>query len=167
MIKLTEIAKPSLTTDRLLLEKLSSHRKGIIVVGTFEGSASDAQLIKHLAIISDKLGWPILADALNPVRNHSNSFSHLVTHYDAFLRDGKRSKDLIPSAILQIGKLPTSKILRSWIQESGSQRFLFNETYDNIDPLHGCSIPLLGDLEFISESLEEYPSDEDLSLIHI
>ena len=161
MIKLTEIAKPSLTTDRLLLEKLSSHRKGIIVVGTFEGSASDAQLIKHLAIISDKLGWPILADALNPVRNHSNSFSHLVTHYDAFLRDGQRSKDLIPSAILQIGKLPTSKILRSWIQKSGSQRFLFNDTYDNIDPLHGCSIPLMGDLGAISESLEVYPSDED------
>lgn len=161
MIKLTEIVKPSLTTDSLLLEKLSSHRKGIIVVGTFEGSISDAQFIKHLAIISDKLGWPILADALNPVRNHSNSFSHLVTHYDAFLREGQSSKDLIPSAILQIGKLPTSKILRSWIQESGSQRFLFNETYDNIDPLHGCSIPLLGDLEFISESLEKYPSDED------
>ena len=42
-----------------------------------------------------------------------------------------------------------------------AQIFLFNETYDNIDPLHGCSIPLLSDLEFISESLEEYPSDED------
>ena len=161
MIKLTEIAKPSLTTDSLFLEKLSSHRKGIIVVGTFEGAVSDAHFVKHLALIADKLGWPILADALNPVRNHSNSFAHLITHYDAFLRESQRSKDMIPSAILQIGKLPTSKILRSWIRDIDAQRFLFNETYDNIDPLHGCSIPLLGDLEFISEALEEYSPDED------
>ena len=161
MIKLTEIAKPSLTTDSLLLEKLSSHRKGIILVGTFEGAVSDAHFVKHLALIADKLGWPILADALNPVRNYSNSFAHLITHYDAFLRESQRSKDLTPSAILQIGKLPTSKILRSWIRDVDAQRFLFNETYDNIDPLHGCSIPLLGDLEFISEALEEYSPDED------
>jgi 2-succinyl-5-enolpyruvyl-6-hydroxy-3-cyclohexene-1-carboxylate synthase len=159
VVKLSDSSHPKVSIEPLLLEKLVSHRKGIILVGTYESNYQDALFVEQLAIISKKLGWPILSDVLNPSRNHSNHFSTLITHYDAFLRDSHLAHRLFPAAILQIGKLPTSKVLSAWIQASNAQRFLLNESYENRDPLHGLSVPLLGDLETLSGRLAESQMD--------
>lgn len=161
IVKLSDLTKTKLSVDPLLLEKLSSHRNGIIVIGTYEAKYNDESFVDHIAAISCKLGWPILTDVLNPLRNHGDQLTDLITHYDAFLRDEIHSQTLRPSAILQIGKLPTSKVLRSWMSECNAQRFLFNEGYDNLDPSHSTSIPLLTDLSTLSETLNASSADLD------
>ena len=65
------------------LERLSSHTKGIIVVGTENPRCGEEAFCDAIAMISDKLGWPVIADALNPLRSHAEGKSLLITRYDS------------------------------------------------------------------------------------
>ena len=85
VVKLSDSSHPKVSIDPLLLEKLVSHRKGIILVGTYESNYQDALFVDQLAIIS-KWDEAILSDVLNPSPNHSNHFSTLISHYDAFFK---------------------------------------------------------------------------------
>ena len=49
--------------DMVALERLSSHTKGIIVVGTESPRCGDEAFSDAIAMISDKLGWPVIEDA--------------------------------------------------------------------------------------------------------
>ena len=110
-----EVVPLSSAIDMVALERLSSHTKGIIVVGMENPRCGDKAFTDAVVLISDKLGWPVISDALNPLRNHAEGNPLLITHYDAFLRDAHKAKELFPTAILQIGSLPTSKVLRAWL----------------------------------------------------
>ena len=106
------------------MEKLTSHRKGLIVVGNAQELSDDIQAIDKIGKMSEALGWPIIADVLNPLRNGLALLgkSHLITHYDFFLRDAPISQTLKPTAVLQMSALPTSKVLRFFY----SQFLLYN-----------------------------------------
>jgi 2-succinyl-5-enolpyruvyl-6-hydroxy-3-cyclohexene-1-carboxylate synthase len=138
--------------DTVAVERLMSHRKGVIVVGTENPPCGDEAFADAVAIISRRLGWPVLADVLNPLRNHAGENDALVTTYDAFLRTDE-SADLEPSAVLQIGNLPTSKVLRAWLGELEASSFLLTRLSDNTDPLHRVSTPLYGDVHALAELL--------------
>jgi 2-succinyl-5-enolpyruvyl-6-hydroxy-3-cyclohexene-1-carboxylate synthase len=140
--------------DMVALERLSSHTKGIIVVGTENPRCGDEAFSDAIAMISDKLGWPVIADALNPLRNHAEGKTLLITRYDAFLRDAHKADEILPTAILQIGSLPTSKVLRAWLSSLDAVSFLLTSRPINTDPLHRIATPLYGDAQALAEHLQ-------------
>ncbi len=121
---------------------------GVIVVGPAQPGDVGAY-VATVAEIAKRLGWPVLADGLSPIRNHASQFPHLVTTYDIVLRNVPVAERLKPEVVLCLGGWPTSKVLRGWLEESGARCWLVAERADNRDALHlrtrqvALSLPLL------------------------
>lgn len=110
--------------------------KGIIIAGV--AATSDPETYcTAIARISRSLQYPVLAEALSPVRNHASLVPHLVTTYDSLLRHREIREELTPEVAIQIGELPTSKELRSWLEEKDFPRWIIESDPDNFDALHG------------------------------
>ena len=161
--KISEHSNHSISPEPLLVEKLTSHRKGLIVVGNAQELSDDIQSIESIGKMSEALGWPIISDVLNPLRNGLALLgkTHLITHYDFFLRYAPISQTLRPTAVLQIGALPTSKVLRSFLQSVSPVQFLLGNGFKNIDPINAHSIPLIASVDALAASIEPYQKDED------
>lgn len=87
-------------------------RAGWIIAGpqiaSNPGACADA-----VGRLAAHLGWPVLADALSPCRHHLVSENvQVVTTYDTILRNAGASEAVRPEGVLQLGDLPTSKVLR-------------------------------------------------------
>ena len=161
--KVTDQLEPSISPDPLLVEKLLSHRKGLIVVGNAQELANNPEAIKSIAEISQALGWPIIADILSPLRNSQALLgaSVLITHYDCFLRDPEISETLQPTVILQIGALPTSKTLRAYLKSVSPVQFLLGNGLKNIDPSNAHSIPLIATIDSLVSAVEPCQIDKN------
>ncbi len=149
--------------DAVALERLASHQHGCIIVGDVNpgGPEKAAAFADAIAQLSKALGWPILADVLNPLRAHADNAPGLVTHYHAILRDTERAAQLAPTAILQIGNLPTSKVLRAWLEKLDAATFLLPVRPINIDPLHRVATVLQGDAINLAQTVTAQTADPD------
>lgn len=146
--------------DDVALERMSSHPRGIIVVGSENPTEGDEAFADAVAMISRKLGWPVLADVLNPLRHHGGENGAIVAHYDTFLRDPACAGKLKPNAVLQIGSLPTSKVLREWLAALDAVSFLSTTRPINTDPLHRVATPIFGDAHALAEQLQHQKVDD-------
>ena len=133
-------------------------RSGIIIAGLAQPKDPQAYC-QAIALLSRRLSFPVLAEALSPVRNYASLNPYLITTYDSILRQEIAAQKLVPEVAIQIGELPTSKQLRSWL-ESG-ERWIIDERFDNFDPLHGRTIHLRSSIEQIARDIE--PSTNCLS----
>lgn len=155
----TEAVTMASRIDSVAVERLMSHQRGLIVVGPENSPCGDEAFADAVTMLSHKLGWPVLADVLNPLRNHAGENKALVCTYDHFLRDAASTSTLEPGAILQIGNLPTSKVLRAWLDQLDTSSFLLTRFFDNTDPLHRVATPLYGDARALAESLAYQQQD--------
>jgi 2-succinyl-5-enolpyruvyl-6-hydroxy-3-cyclohexene-1-carboxylate synthase len=115
---------------------LSPDVHGVIMVGTAQPGEVD-EWVDALAEIARRLGWPVLADGLSPVRNHTGRVPHVVTMYDTILRNPAAAEQLRPEVVLCLGGWPTSKVLRAWLEASpGATIWLVSERGENRDALH-------------------------------
>jgi 2-succinyl-5-enolpyruvyl-6-hydroxy-3-cyclohexene-1-carboxylate synthase len=121
--------------DGLIWPKLNRIPRGVIVVGPFETPVGKP-FARNVGRLSLALGWPVLADALSPVRMHASSAGHLVVHYDAILRSEALAASLQPSHVICLGGWPVSKILREWLQRGDSRTVIVTDRNDNPDALH-------------------------------
>jgi 2-succinyl-5-enolpyruvyl-6-hydroxy-3-cyclohexene-1-carboxylate synthase len=118
---------------------------GLIVAGPTE----DFSQVRcaEIATLARRLGWPVLADALSPLRQYTGALPALVTHYDAVLRSPALAARLTPAAVLVIDALPTSKVLRSWLGSlQGVPAYHLSLHPENRDALHASSVHLRGDV---------------------
>ncbi|MCH8474355.1 MAG: 2-succinyl-5-enolpyruvyl-6-hydroxy-3-cyclohexene-1-carboxylic-acid synthase [Opitutales bacterium] len=76
--------------------------------------------------LSVEQGWPLLADALSPLRHQKGSSFRPVAHYDILLRNEEAAKALRPDRIIQLGSLPTSKVLRKCLNEWQTPRLIID-----------------------------------------
>lgn len=109
--------------------------RGLIVAGPAipRDPAAYAQAVRALA---EGLGWPVLADALSPLRHHGEAGVPIVTAYDSLLRDAHAAQTLLPKNVVCLGGWPTSKTLRTWLERSQAEILLVAETEANRDALH-------------------------------
>ena len=80
---------------------------------------------------------PILCDSLCALRETK----HLarILRFENLLRCPKFRESIKPDQFILLGPLPTSKTLRSWIEESGAPRLVIEPSGRRVDPLLGTS----------------------------
>lgn len=80
----------------------------VIVAGRVE---SDERLEPGVTELAQRLGAPVLADALSAARTGPTA----IATYDVLLRDPVLARRLAPEMVVRVGDLPTSKPLRAWL----------------------------------------------------
>ena len=129
------------------------HKSGIIIAGLAQPKDPQAYC-QAIAFLSNLLSFPVLAEALSPVRNYADFNPYLISTYDSILRQDKVRKALVPDVVIQIGELPTSKQLRQWLRILMLNVGLSIERSENFDPLHGKTIHLHSSIEEVVNSLD-------------
>lgn len=127
-------------------------KSGIIIAGLAQPKDPQAYC-QAIANLSQLLSFPVLGEALSPIRNYSSLNPYLISTYDSILRQNQASKDLIPEVIIQIGELPTSKQLRNWLEDLTVERWIIDTRIENFDPLHGKTIHVHSSIEQIAHNL--------------
>lgn len=141
--------------------RFSPDAHGAIVVGPAQ-PADPGEFAAVIGEIARRLGWPVLAEGLSPLRNHAGRVPHLVSTYDLILRNETAAERLKPEVVLCLGGWPTSKVLRAWIEGSGATILLAAERFDNRDALHGrtrqvaISLPALAAALPVAEDASAY-----------
>ncbi|WP_096270994.1 2-succinyl-5-enolpyruvyl-6-hydroxy-3-cyclohexene-1-carboxylic-acid synthase [Paucisalibacillus globulus] len=99
---------------KLLADKLTSTKKGIIVCGP----QVDEDLAEAVTLLANAWGVPVLADPLSQIRTGAHSTENIIESYDAFLRGGKIRSTLKPDYILRFGAMPVSKAYLFYVKEN-------------------------------------------------
>jgi 2-succinyl-5-enolpyruvyl-6-hydroxy-3-cyclohexene-1-carboxylate synthase len=136
--------------------------RGIIVAGPV-AVADPAAYARHVGRLAGALGWPVLADALSPVRSFAAEGAIVVTAYDALLRQPTLARELAPRSVLCVGGWPTSKVLREWLQSAGAEVLLVAPTITNRDALHGRTRQICAPVEALQVAGERMRDDAYLA----
>jgi len=137
-------------SSRALPSGFGKSSRGVIIAGPIE-SDDAASYVEDVATLSERLGWPVLADGLSPVRNSRQKGFSPVVNYEAILRNGVLREKLKADEILCLGVLPASKTLRNWIGECGARVIFIGSGSENLDPLHTKSLHLPLPVECLRE----------------
>ena len=123
-------------------------KRGIIIAGVDQPQRSQkySTAIAQLALI---LKFPVLAEGLSPVRNHASVNPYIISTYDLILRSQNLATQLTPEVVIQIGEMPTSKVLRKWLNTNNPQRWIIEPSNQNLDALHGRVVHLRMNVEDI------------------
>ncbi len=152
-------AHPSNLGSNLPIESWQSSDRGLIIAGPAQplDPLAYSQAVAQCAMI---LKWPVLAEGLSPLRNYADLNPYLISTYDLILRNQRLAKQLIPNQVIRLGGLPTSKVLRSWLDRAEPIEWVVDPGERNLDPLHGHTQHLHGDLEWVAKILSlqrDYP----------
>lgn len=149
--------EPSLNIDQTLLEQWQTCDRGLIIAGPAQPLRPQAYC-QAVAQIAQTLGWPILAEGLSPLRNQARLNPQLITAYDAILRQPPWAERLVPEQVIQLGPLPTSKVLRQWLQRHEPLCWQAEAGDRNLDPLHQRTRTLPMSVEQLAQALAHPPS---------
>jgi 2-succinyl-5-enolpyruvyl-6-hydroxy-3-cyclohexene-1-carboxylate synthase len=127
--------KPAAPMKTSPTSRLRLGGRGLIIAGQVRPSDPVAYA-KAVGQIARKLGWPVLADALSPLRHHAHLVPTLVTTYDLVARSVALTKQLQPDRVLCLHDWPTSKALRLWLQTDDIAVTLVSSHGQNPDALH-------------------------------
>jgi 2-succinyl-5-enolpyruvyl-6-hydroxy-3-cyclohexene-1-carboxylate synthase len=132
--------------------------RGLIVVGPGEYGAG---VREGLSKLSEKMGWPILADVLSNLRQEGALRYGLVRSYEPIVRDGGFNSDR-PDCVVRLGGVPTSKELNAFCK--GARTVVLDDGNAWRDPDFGASTMVFGDLEHsvscLNKALEGAPSPD-------
>ncbi len=147
---------PSPTLPELPLDTWQACDRGLIVAGPAIPDNPEAYCIA-IAQLAHLLGWPVLAEALSPLRNRADCNPTLISTYDIILRQESLAQILVPQQVIRIGELPTSKVLRQWLQANPAPQWIIEPSDHNVDPIHSHSHPLRTSIEAIAPQLTPDP----------
>ncbi|HLO50852.1 MAG TPA: 2-succinyl-5-enolpyruvyl-6-hydroxy-3-cyclohexene-1-carboxylic-acid synthase [Kamptonema sp.] len=125
---------------------------GIIIAGIAQPQFPEAYC-RAIAHLSQTLGWPVLAEGLSPLRNYAKLNPYLISTYDLILRNPQITQKLTPKFVIQIGELPISKNLRTWLEDTQPKRWIIDPSDHNFDPLHGKTSHLRTSIEYLAFQL--------------
>lgn len=133
---------------------IANRPRGVIVCGPLEerGAAAAIQRLAQTA------GYPILADALSPLRFSSSRSDAVIDSYDLFLRDASVRRDLQPEIVIRCGAAPTSKPLNQFLASIREACHLTIDPGSLRDPAHLTTIHLSGAVAPTMNSLVDHLS---------
>ncbi len=105
-------------------EKIYHHSRGIIVVGVDNYTKG---FFSALSKLSQKIDFPIFADAASNMRFAFSGKHNVLTNYDSYLRSESFIKNHQPDFIIQFGRNLTSKALSNFISNSRCEKLLVNQ----------------------------------------
>jgi 2-succinyl-5-enolpyruvyl-6-hydroxy-3-cyclohexene-1-carboxylate synthase len=120
--------------------------RGIIIAGVAHAQNPETYC-QAIAYLSQLFNYPVLTEALSPVRNYQEINPYLICSYDLILRNPILADKLAPDLVIQLGELPTSKELRTWLEVTQPQRWIIDPSGENLDALQGKSIHVRTSLE--------------------
>lgn len=123
------------------LNQWKQYKKGIIIAGV-DSSNNPLLYSRSIELLSNTLNFPILGEALSPIRNYYEGNSQLIINYDAILRNPENADQFIPEIVILFGEYPTSKTLREWLNKHKIKTYIITPYDDNLDALHSNSIHL-------------------------
>jgi 2-succinyl-5-enolpyruvyl-6-hydroxy-3-cyclohexene-1-carboxylate synthase len=141
-----------------LIKQWQNHQKGIIIGGLAQPK-DPKEYCLAIARLSQVLGFPVLAEALSPLRNYADLNSNLICTYDLILRNSELAQKLTPEIVIQVGELPTSKELRSWLNKTQTRRWIVDLSHHNFDPLHGNTTHVRSTLESLVNAIDSPVND--------
>jgi 2-succinyl-5-enolpyruvyl-6-hydroxy-3-cyclohexene-1-carboxylate synthase len=130
---------------------------GVIIAGGSQPRRPDRECAA-IARLAATLGYPVLAEGLSPLRNHAELNPHLITTYDAILRQPTLAQVLVPEVVIRIGAMPTSKQLRMWLDRHQPRQWIIDPNGRNLDPLHGATTHLRQSITAIAAACPDEPS---------
>ena len=116
-------------------------KRGIIIGGVAH-PRQPQQYCQAIAKLSHSLQYPVLAESLSPLRNYAALIPNLIATYDLILRQEKLAEILAPEIVIQVGELPTSKELRTWLERCQPHYWIIDPSAENFDPLHSQTVHL-------------------------
>ncbi|NEQ50189.1 MAG: 2-succinyl-5-enolpyruvyl-6-hydroxy-3-cyclohexene-1-carboxylic-acid synthase [Leptolyngbya sp. SIO3F4] len=155
---LGQTIQPTLSKD--LLDNWISNKRGLIIAGPAQPQ-DPKNYCRAIAKISQALRWPVLAESLSPLRNYQSLNPYLISTYDSLLRHNV--DQLIPDQVIQLGPLPTSKVLRQWLSQHQPLTYQVTPYPLNVDPLHGRTQFLTTSVEFLGDLISSKKSDTQIS----
>ncbi len=137
-------------------------QRGIIIAGVAQPQ-NPKEYCSAIASLAETLNFPVLAEGLSPIRNYANLNKNIISAYDLILRNPKTALQLTPEIVIQIGDMPTSKELRTWLMATQPQYLIIDKTYQNLDPLHGKTTHLRISIEELGKVEREKEKGELLT----
>ncbi|MBF2015111.1 MAG: 2-succinyl-5-enolpyruvyl-6-hydroxy-3-cyclohexene-1-carboxylic-acid synthase [Rivularia sp. T60_A2020_040] len=129
-------------------QKWLETKRGIIIAGV-DRSQQPQKYCTAIAQLAQNLKFPVLAEGLSPVRNYTSLNPYIISTYDSILRNRNLATELTPEVVIQVGEMPTSKILRQWLSDNNSLRWIIEPSNHNLDALHGRVVHLRMNIEEI------------------
>jgi 2-succinyl-5-enolpyruvyl-6-hydroxy-3-cyclohexene-1-carboxylate synthase len=112
-------------------ELFATYEKGIIVCG----QQDDENLAEVMIELSQKTGYPILADPLSGLRSGAPINENILEFYDTFLRTEAVVSRMKPDIIIRFGAVPVSKASSLYIQKySDALQIIVDEGAEWRDP---------------------------------
>jgi 2-succinyl-5-enolpyruvyl-6-hydroxy-3-cyclohexene-1-carboxylate synthase len=143
--------------------QIPASKRGLIIAGVAQPE-DPGNYAAAIAKISDITGFPVLAEAISPVRNYSHLYDRsLVSTYDTILRNPEIAQKLKPDFVLRIGEMPTSKVLRQWLERYCVETWIVDECDRSLDSLHGKTRNILTSVSAFADSLETPSQTPDLT----
>ena len=110
--------------------------RALIIAGPAQPADPEAYC-RAIAHLSQTWGIPVLAEGLSPLRNYASLNPGLISTYDAMLRNPTWAEKLAPEVVIRVGEMPTSKVLRQWLEATQPQQWVIDPSDRSLDPLHG------------------------------
>lgn len=142
----------------LPLSALSPRSLIIAGIAQFPSATAAQSYCRAIAHLSSRLGLPVLAEGLSPLRNYARLNPYLVSSYDTLLRDADLATELAPEGVIRIGEMPTSKELRHWLERTQPQQWVVDRGDRNLDPLHLRTTHLRTSVQHLATSLSGPPA---------
>lgn len=118
-----------------ILSSINDTRSGLIIAGPMKFNKDEKMKILKL---SEKLDYPILADACSQLR-FGNESKNIITNYEGFLKNSTFINSYNPDLVLQFGRTPSSKAIEIYIDKIRTKRYIINEYGDLFDPWNSTS----------------------------
>ncbi len=144
--------KPRLAQESRLTASIPLGGCGIIVAGQVR-TGNPAAYARTVGKLARQLGWPVLADALSPLRHHAHLVPGLVTTYDCIARSAELTAQLRPDRVLCLHDWPTSKALRQWLQAGDAEVTLVRRDGQNPDALHSRTTLVRASVESLAAAV--------------
>ncbi|MGB3636480.1 MAG: 2-succinyl-5-enolpyruvyl-6-hydroxy-3-cyclohexene-1-carboxylic-acid synthase [Rivularia sp. (in: cyanobacteria)] len=142
----TDKYQHSITDCQIPIPQEWLDKRGIIIAGVSQPQ-QPGKYCSAIAQLAQNLKFPVLAEGLSPVRNHASLNKNIISTYDSILRNPDLATELNPEVVIQIGEMPTSKVLRKWLSDKNPLRWIIEPSNQNIDALHGRVVHLRMNVE--------------------